>query len=1478
MRWRDQLAQGGGTRGQRALYLALVVVAGLILGAAAIFVVVVPLDLWEQWAFGLIVIVAALVVGRWQSRQATVMIFALSFLASTRYLYWRTTQTLEFESLFGLLLGIGLYLAEFYAYIILLLGFLQTGWPLRRPVIEPWGEEGEWPTVDVFIPTYNESLEIVRETVFASMAMDYPAGRFAVYILDDGRRDEFAAFAHEAGCGYITRDNNLHAKAGNLNEAMKKTRADLICVFDADHIPTRAFLQLTVGWFQRDPKLAVLQTPHHFYSPDPVQRNLVMVEDLPSEGDLFYGTVQSGNDLWNATFFCGSCALLRREALKDTNGFAGETVTEDAHTALKLQRMGWNTAYINVRLAAGLATERLSLHIGQRARWARGMTQILRIDNPLTGKGLNFGQRLCYLNAMLHFQYPLPRIVFLTSPLAYLLFGYSVIHASASMIFAYAVPHLFNSMRSSLRVQGGERRLFWSEIYESILCFHLVKPTVVTLFNPRKGKFNVTDKGGLLEKTEFDINSVKPHVFTACLLALGLFIGVVKLLMPASYGNQTGTLILNTAWTLFSLMILTAAIAVARESRQVRTSVRIDTSLPVTVYFEDGHLVDAHTANVSLGGIALDFDPGVDLAGRKITDVGLATTSGTITFPVETVSSGEHDARLKFGALDAEQQRNLNNIFMGRADAWQPERGPRAPSPRENSFYALTDVMRAALSTVMRPKAGKRRRLAMRDSVAAWLALAAAAAMLVLPASPLRAQSASQNLQGAAPGGGEGARGVTTTFAKVAVGGTRKVRASFKDFGIEGPVRLATVRGEVGIPFGMRRDEVATQAQLTLTFAYSPVLIEQLSRLVVLINGEVVRSLPLTHANANGVTVTMPVDPALIVPGDNRLNLRFLAHYKWDCEDPLHSSLWANVSNTRSYLDATLQRLPTTPNLAQLPLPFFDRLSAARLILPFVFNQAPGEGALEAAGSVASWFGALASYRGATFTPIVGQIPLGNAVVFLLPGQSLPGMPPIRAAGAGLALIPNPRDPLSMLLVVMGNNPAQLKAAAAALAAGSRAFGGQAVSVQESQMAKREPYSAPRWLRTDRIVRLGELTDPQVLQGSGLPPGALTSTFRVAPDLFFWPRGGAQLTTRYRYPTASWLDRGISRLDLSLNGQYLQTFPLEGSSWLDRATGKPEEVSSRLSERKAQLPTYALFGQNRLTFFYDLQLADKRQCVGSIPTDVRVSVDPDSTIDATGAFHYARLPNLAYFASAGFPYTRLPDLAETAVVVPPETGLPGIEAYFALMARFGDSTGAPVTAVTVVRTVDKERLKDKDILVIGTADLVARSPLFEKAQLLNQDGRLRVRATSMIDRLFGFLSSTPHDEAASVNQFLVAGQSITGFVSFRSPYNSRRTVVAVLGQTAAELPPLVYSLKDPKINAQIQGDFSVRSPDGMTSFNVTPGYWVGTLPAPVAAGFWFSRHPFLLGVLAVAIALLISIPLYIFLKALERKRLGRNED
>ena len=376
------------------------IVAALIALAAAALVVVVPLRLDEQVVFGIVVFALALILNLAKSRFISLLLISVSLVVSTRYIYWRYTSTVLLEEPLELSLGITLLVAESYAFIVLVLGYVQTAWPLGRKPIPLPSDHARWPTVDVYIPTYNEPLSVVRPTVLAAMAMDWPPDKLRVYLLDDGKRPEFRAFAREAGVGYFAREEHKHAKAGNVNHALKLTDGDYVAMFDCDHIPTRSFLQMTMGWMVADPEMALVQTPHHFNSPDPFERNLKTFRRVPNEGELFYGLLCETNDLWNAVFFCGSCAVLKRTALDQIGGLAVETVTEDAHTGLRLHRAGYNSCYIGVPQASGLATESLSAHVGQRIRWARGMVQIFRTDTPLWGRGLRLVQRLCYTNAM----------------------------------------------------------------------------------------------------------------------------------------------------------------------------------------------------------------------------------------------------------------------------------------------------------------------------------------------------------------------------------------------------------------------------------------------------------------------------------------------------------------------------------------------------------------------------------------------------------------------------------------------------------------------------------------------------------------------------------------------------------------------------------------------------------------------------------------------------------------------------------------------------------------------------------------------------------------------------------------------------------------------------------------------------------------------------------------------------------------------
>jgi len=661
----------------------------LALAPVALLVIVTPMDSQKQYIFGLLSIGILFLMGFSKRRSISVIMVVMSLLMSTRYMYFRLTQTLHFNSEIEAILGMGLFLAEVYIWVMLLLNYLQTVWPLKREIVPLPDDMSLWPTVDVYIPTYNEPLEVVRDTVLAAQCIDYPRDKIKIYLLDDGSRREFAVFAQDVGVGYITRTEHNHAKAGNLNHAMKITQGELICVFDCDHVATRIFLQATVGGFLKDPMLALVQTPHYFYSPDPFERNLSVGRNIPNEGMLFYGPIQQGNDNWNATFFCGSCAVIRRSALEEIGGFAVETVTEDAHTALKMQRRGWKSAFVDIPLAAGLATERLVLHVIQRTRWARGMTQIFRLDNPLFGRGLTFQQRLCYLSAMLYYQFAIPRVVFVTAPLAYLLFNLNIIHSSASLILGYALPHLFLAIYVGSRMNGRYRYSFWGEIYDIVLAFHLILPTLVTMVFPKRGKFNVTDKGGLLDVGYFDFSVVRPHLVVAFLLAVAVIAGIVRAFAHDFFTADPSVIALNIGWGVYSLIFLLAAIAVARETRQTRKTIRIEVTIPVLIHYASGFVTRSQTADLSMGGCRISI---VDdrHTHDEIEEIELILESGAIAIPAKLVAVDNHFIRVMFDEdIPLSRRRELVRVVLSRADAWI-----NPPRQQDNPFRSFVTILR----------------------------------------------------------------------------------------------------------------------------------------------------------------------------------------------------------------------------------------------------------------------------------------------------------------------------------------------------------------------------------------------------------------------------------------------------------------------------------------------------------------------------------------------------------------------------------------------------------------------------------------------------------------------------------------------------------------------------------------------------------------------------------------------------------------
>ncbi len=664
---------------------AVAIAIGLLVLA---IVATTPLSIRDQLLLGACLWVLALAVRRITRRASNLILIGLSVLASLRYIWWRVSQTLDPSSAVDLTLGIGLLAAEAYTWTILLIGFLQNARPLgRQPVALPT-DVTTWPAVDVMVPTYNEPLSVIKPTVLAALSLDWPADRLQVCVLDDGAREEVRVFAESVGARYIARTSHEGAKAGNINHALKLTTGEFVAIFDCDHIPVRAFLTTTLGWMVREPQCALVQTPHHFFSPDPFERNLGTFRQIPSEGGLFYGLVQEGNDFWNAAFFCGSCAVLRREPLMAIGGLAAETVTEDAHTALRLHRHGCTSAYLRCVLAGGLAVETFAAHVKQRIRWARGMAQIFRLDNPFSGKGLKPSQRLCYANAMLHFFGGLPRLVFLTAPLAYLYFKIHLLNASALLLAAYALPHLLQSAIANANMQGRFRHTVWNEAYETALSWYIAIPTLMALINPKGASFNVTAKGGRIENDFYDWRIAMPYLVLALANLGGIVLAVPSLLFWNAF--ESGTVLVNLVWALFNFVLLGVVLGVAAETSQRRTAHRVTREFSAVVELADGQRLDCSTVDFSMTGLRLRLPPGHTIQAGDPLRVILQQAAGENRFPGEVLQSRDGIIRIRLDEMHNAVQRDYVQCTFARADVWQ---GWNDKATRDKPLRSLAEVL-----------------------------------------------------------------------------------------------------------------------------------------------------------------------------------------------------------------------------------------------------------------------------------------------------------------------------------------------------------------------------------------------------------------------------------------------------------------------------------------------------------------------------------------------------------------------------------------------------------------------------------------------------------------------------------------------------------------------------------------------------------------------------------------------------------------
>ncbi|MEM9286897.1 MAG: UDP-forming cellulose synthase catalytic subunit [Pseudomonadota bacterium] len=1403
------------------------------------------------------------------------LLAGITLAVSGRYLFWRITETLQFSSTADAVLGYGMFAAELFFWSILVISFLQTLWPRdRRPVPLP-KDINNWPSVDVFIPTYNEPLNVVRATTLAAQRMDYPAAKMNIFILDDGARENFRDFAEDAGVGYIARTDNKHAKAGNLNNALMQTHGDLVAIFDCDHSPTRGFLQFTLGWFLADPKMAMLQTPHHFYNQDPFERNLRSGDKVPNEGLLFYGLVQNGNDFWNASFFCGSCAILRRTALEAVGGIAVETVTEDAHTSLRMHQRGWNTGFIRMPLAGGLATGSLGDHVRQRLRWGRGMIQIFRLDNPFLIPGLSLSQRICYASAMLHFLFPLPRLVLLTAPLAYLLVGANIFSANALTVLAYVIPYIACAVLTSMRIHGKHRFIFWTEVYETTLAFHLLRPTIETIFRPRKGKFNVTSKETQKDTVTFDWRITLPQLATVALL-----IGAIAYALVRYYDAPAGTfdvitLSANIFWASVSIIIISLAAAVGLENLEVRNQARVDAKIPGSIQLESGHAFPIVTENISMGGLSFATNAAIDEHIREKSNmVFIKLPCGTDEIVVTgQVLAGEDDKyRIRFHEQSVDVQAKLAQTIFGRGNAWVNWDNNASQSTLKASLslivdsllgfanwfwrklYGQTISLHSGPSRAAKAPATKKRSRKKLKPLAASLAAAmgVAAASLFQPA-PATAQTSE------------------ATAEDVFDGNTRTLKMPFHAIGVVDTIRLQGNDSSRGFSFTIRSDEVVASARLRLRLAFSPNLDPQDSQLSVAINGETVHSRVLNPQGTTTDLIEFPVPPYVFFP-DNNLVFTVLAKKLGERERAASTdtSVWVQISRS-SELILSVAKKPITADLNNLPAPFFDRRDQSTLSLPFVFSNITGKTRVKAASIVASYWGGLASYRGADFPVLIDALPNENAVVFLAGGETVEGLETTPVSGPTLSVVKNPRSTFGQLLLIQGRNEQDLITAAKALSKSASLLSGASAEVKPPLTATREAYDAPAWLSSNNPTTFGEISSQTSLEGRGLSPGILTVNFRTSPDLFVWGDEGVPLRLNFRYPGEEMINLERSRLDVLINDRFLKGLPLS-----DNGRTLPDQIlGTDFTQNSAEIaiPPFLINGQNQLQFFFDLHPNTSAANLDQLPSELRVSIDSDSAIDMSRAHRFARMPNLAFLAQAGFPFTRLADLSETAVIMPDRYGAEELRALFRVMGVLGDRSGYPAFGVEIGSARDVDSYSDRDIIILGGFD---NQPLFRKwadiAPVGVSGGRIKVDAASPIERI-GDQASQFFETGVQRDEVDLSADAVSAMMtSYESPLAKGRTIVALMASDAQGLVDIAQAFGSADGGPFFQGDFVTLSGSEILSFRVADPYHVGSLPPHTFARWYLTQRPWLMPIVMVLGVVLFTASIFFALRRRARRQ------
>jgi hypothetical protein len=678
--------------------------------------------------------------------------------------------------------------------------------------------------------------------------------------------------------------------------------------------------------------------------------------------------------------------------------------------------------------------------------------------------------------------------------------------------------------------------------------------------------------------------------------------------------------------------------------------------------------------------------------------------------------------------------------------------------------------------------------------------------------------------------------------------------------------------------FSTRLDRVVTHAKLKLHYIYSPALLAKQSQVKIYLNDEVVDVIGIDPSKA-GQQLSKTVDlPSYQFSEFNQITFELIGYYDEQCNDPSHSAIWFEFLNTSELLiEENLVALKN--DLSLLPAPFFDKRQFSLQQVPFVFPEKPSISMKQAAGQVAAWLGVLARWRGNDFSLYLDQLPTQHAIVFATNDNKpffLKDYPDV--AKPTVVMVSHPLNNKIKLLLVLGANDEQLTIASKGLVMGYQGLSGQAAEIQTVDFHQNlQPYDAPLWVRQDRPMKFIEMVDyEKELQKEGAYIEPINLKVHIPADLFVWQTAGVPVDLKYRFTPSS--NKEMSKLNVYINEYLVQSFDLTKHSFLDAFESK---VHLPLSDQRFTvssdllIPSFKL-GYDNIVSFDFVMAKDHAGCLNE-PLPNVVAVDGDSTMDFSGFYHYAEMPNLAAFTYSGLPFTRLADLSETVFVLPEKHGVDELEMLYSLIAKLSAKTGYPGINFGLTTEHLKINFKNRDIILINALAFDQHEPSFKSdiSTLIKGTHRSLVQAKDLFAeedyKISRFLDSD--DDKNFVKVISQTDGDLAIMTEFESPFTPSRTVLALMSNKAQNLSLIKAGLQNNANNQLIKGSSVLFHHNKIVHINVGDKYYTGELPVWAFTQYHLSQHPFYLLIFIVFSVLVLSIIIWRFLKYLGYKRL-----